>query len=131
MYPLADIRLLEYVISLPMLFFDTQEYDRALFRNICKGILPESVRLQQKYNGAMTLAFAEYSKKKAIEELKNYQIKNHLQLIDTNNLSKLDDFEKKMYISVLGIIILTLVFYVIHQKSKLILSFLIEFIIFD
>ena len=93
-YPLADIRLLEYVISLPMLFFDTQEYDRALFRNICKGILPESVRLQQKYNGAMTLAFAEYSKKKAIEELKNYQIKNHLQLIDTNNLSKLDDFEK-------------------------------------
>lgn len=32
---------------------------------------------------------------------------------------KLDDFEKKMYISVLGIIILTLVFYVIHQKSKL------------
>jgi hypothetical protein len=32
---------------------------------------------------------------------------------------KMDDFEKKMYISGLGIIILTLIFYVIHQKSKL------------
>lgn len=45
-YPLADIRLLQYVLSLPLeqkLSIDTTRY---LFRRSMKGMIPESVRLR-------------------------------------------------------------------------------------
>jgi asparagine synthase (glutamine-hydrolysing) len=58
-YPLADLRLIQLVYSLPVEMFAPKPYNRAVFRNICKGILPEKVRLQNKFNGAMTLAFAD------------------------------------------------------------------------
>ena len=76
-YPLADIRLLRLVYSLPLHLFRPKPYSRALFRNICKGILPDKVRLQPKFSGAMTLAFAEYWMKKSQEELSDYEIKPH------------------------------------------------------
>lgn len=57
-YPLADIRLLSWIYSLPSEMFAPVPYTRALFRNVCKGILPEDVRIQPKFNGATTLAFA-------------------------------------------------------------------------
>ena len=60
MYPLADIRLLEIMYSLPADLFKPKPYSRALFRNLAIGILPEKVRLQPKRSGAKTLAFADY-----------------------------------------------------------------------
>lgn len=79
-YPLADLRLIELVYSLPVEFFAPKPYSRALFRNICKGILPEKVRLQPKFNGAKTLAFVDYWIKTKHEQLQNYRIKNSLNL---------------------------------------------------
>jgi asparagine synthase (glutamine-hydrolysing) len=71
-YPLADIRLLSWVYSLPSEMFAPVPYTRALFRNVCKGILPEDVRIQPKFNGATTLAFAYYwqdQKDKAFQKI--------------------------------------------------------------
>lgn len=80
-YPLADIRLLEIFISLPTYLFKPKPLNRAIFREICKDLLPEKVRLQKKYNGALTLAFFEYLCEKNFLELHSYQVKNHLNLI--------------------------------------------------
>lgn len=79
-YPLVDIRLIQLVYSLPVELFRPKPYTRALFRNICKGLLPEKVRIQPKFSGAMTLAFAEYWHKKQEEELADYQIVDPLQM---------------------------------------------------
>jgi hypothetical protein len=43
-------------------------------------ILPESVRLQKKYNGAMTLAFVEYILKKQVTSLSQEVLVNKLSL---------------------------------------------------
>ncbi len=90
-YPLADIRLLQLVYSLPTEMFRPKPYKRALFRNVCKGLLPEKVRLQPKFSGAMTLAFAEYWKTKTAEELEDYEITDPL-----NMYISTEDFNKKM-----------------------------------
>jgi asparagine synthetase B (glutamine-hydrolysing) len=91
-YPLADIRLLRMVYSLPVRLFRPKPYSRALFRNLCIGILPDKVRLQPKFSGAMTLAFAEYWKKTQAEELKDYKLKNHTGLmIESNEFDKFDE----------------------------------------
>lgn len=76
-YPLADIRLLEIMYSLPSDLFKPKPYSRALFRNLAIGILPDKVRLQPKRSGAKTLAFADYWIHTKTAELKNYRIKNH------------------------------------------------------
>lgn len=80
-YPLADIRLLEIMYSLPTELFKPKPYSRALFRNLAVGILPDKVRLQPKRNGAKTLAFADYWIHTKAEELKNYKLKNHTGLM--------------------------------------------------
>ncbi|TDQ19398.1 asparagine synthase (glutamine-hydrolysing) [Algoriphagus boseongensis] len=77
-FPLADVRLLELIYSLPSHVFKPKPKGRALFRNVCKGILPERVRLQKKQNGAFTLAFYEYHTIKKFDDLKTYSIKNRL-----------------------------------------------------
>ncbi|EON75557.1 asparagine synthase (glutamine-hydrolyzing) [Lunatimonas lonarensis] len=71
-YPLADVRLLQLVYSLPVHLFAPKPYGRALFRNLTKDILPENVRLQPKFNGAKTLAFADYWIKIKTQQLKDY-----------------------------------------------------------
>lgn len=80
-YPLADIRLLQLVYSLPVRLFAPIPLTRALFRNTCRGILPENVRQQSKRNGAKTLAFIDYILAIRKKELENYQIKNTLNLL--------------------------------------------------
>lgn len=80
-YPLADIRLLEIMYSLPTELFKPKPYSRALFRNLTVGILPDKVRLQPKRSGAKTLAFADYWMHTKYEELKSYKIKNHTGLL--------------------------------------------------
>lgn len=80
-YPLADIRLLEIMYSLPAELFKPKPYSRALFRNLAIGILPDKVRLQPKRSGAKTLAFADYWIHTKSEELKNYKLKNHTSLM--------------------------------------------------
>lgn len=80
-YPLADIRLLAIMYSLPSELFKPIPYSRALFRNLSKGILPDKVRYQPKRNGAKTLAFADYWIYTQFEELKNYSVKNHTGLM--------------------------------------------------
>jgi asparagine synthase (glutamine-hydrolysing) len=80
-YPLADIRLLEIMYSLPADLFKPKPYNRALFRNMCIGILPDKVRLQSKNSGATTLAFAHYWIHTKAAQLKKYQIKNHTGLM--------------------------------------------------
>lgn len=79
-YPMADLRLIQLVYSLPVKFFAAKPYSRALFRNICKGILPEKVRTQPKFSGAKTLAFADYWIKTKYEQLQDYQLRNSLNL---------------------------------------------------
>lgn len=79
-YPLADIRLVAFVYSLPASMFAPEPYTRAVFRNMCIGLLPEHVRLQPKHSGAMTLAFAEYHQKKQFDELKDYKITDPLDM---------------------------------------------------
>jgi asparagine synthase (glutamine-hydrolysing) len=80
-YPLADIRLLEIVYSLPAELFKPKPYSRALFRNLAIGILPDKVRLQPKSSGAKTLAFADYWMRTKANELKNYSLINHTGLL--------------------------------------------------
>lgn len=92
-YPMGDLRFLQFALSLPVEYFNPKEYTRPLFRSICEGILPEDVRLQPKYNGAMTLAFAEYWIKEQIRDFKSWRIKNSLQIIDTNKVFDETDFE--------------------------------------
>jgi asparagine synthase (glutamine-hydrolysing) len=75
-YPFADIRILQIVYSLPTRIFKPKPYTRALFRNVCKGILPEPVRTQNKYNGATTLAFYDFWNFKKSEQLREYKLKN-------------------------------------------------------
>lgn len=89
-YPLADVRLIEFVYSLPTRMFIPEPYSRALFKNMCIGILPESVRLQPKNNGAMTLAFAEYYRKKQFEDLKHYKAADRLEMFCPQENVKLD-----------------------------------------
>lgn len=86
-YPLADIRLIELVYSLPTEMFEPKPYNRAVFRNLCKGILPEDVRTQPKFNGAMTLAFAEYWIKKQSEEFGLYSLKDHLKMFNKTSIT--------------------------------------------
>lgn len=92
-YPLADVRLLEMTISLPVYLFVPQPYSRMLFRNICRNILPDTVRLQTKMNGALTLAFAEYWKRINSQCLKKTELINSTGIIDAHkqlNLEGLD-----------------------------------------
>ncbi len=99
-YPLADIRLLEIIYSLPADLFKPKPYSRALFRNLCEGILPDKVRLQPKRNGAKTLAFVEYWKQRKSEELKDYKIKNHTGLmISTEEYQKQEGESETMKIN--------------------------------
>jgi asparagine synthase (glutamine-hydrolysing) len=86
-YPLADIRLLQFTYSISAYLFAPKKLSRMLFRNICKNILPDSVRLQTKYNGAMTLAFAEYWHKQQITSLSQSILVNKLRLY---NLSAIE-----------------------------------------
>ena len=79
-YPLADLRLIQFVYSLPTELFAPHPLPRMLFRRLCEGILPDSVRLQPKYSGAMTLAFAEYWMKQMAGELASYQPTDSLNL---------------------------------------------------
>lgn len=79
-YPLADIRLISFVYTIPSKMFAPENLPRMLFRNICLDILPESVRLQKKYNGAMTLAFVEYILKKKVTSLSQEVLVNKLSL---------------------------------------------------
>ena len=94
-YPLADIRLLEIMYSLPAELFKPKPYSRALFRNICKGILPDRVRLQTKRNGSKTLAFADYWVTKKSVELNHYKIKNHTGLMMTEEEYHLKETENE------------------------------------
>jgi len=91
-YPLADIRLIELVYSLPTEMFTPEPYTRAIFRNMCIGILPENVRTQPKFSGATTLAFADYWKKKRMKDLEGYEVKDALNmLIPEEKLNKNGD----------------------------------------
>lgn len=66
-----------------------EPYTRAIFPNMCKGILPEDVRTQAKFSsGAMTLAFAVYWEKKQLEDFKDHQIEDRLNLFNQEKLKK-------------------------------------------
>jgi hypothetical protein len=80
-YPLADIRLLAIIYSLPAELFKPIPYSRALFRNLTVGILPDKVRLQSKFSGAKTLAFSDYWIYTKAKDLKDYTPKNHTGLL--------------------------------------------------
>lgn len=88
-YPLADIRLISLVYSLPSELFNPQPHTRSVFRNMCKGILPEQIRLQVKANGALTLAFAEYWQKQQLKELQegNLEDRYTVYISDSENLN--------------------------------------------
>jgi asparagine synthetase B (glutamine-hydrolysing) len=92
-YPMADLRFVQFALSLPMEYFNPKEFSRPLFRKICEGILPDDVRLQKKQNGAMTLAFAEFWKKEQLKDFATWSIRNSLGLFDMNKVFTADDFD--------------------------------------
>jgi len=92
-YPMADLRFVQFALSLPLEYFNPKEFSRPLFRKICEGILPDDVRLQKKQNGAMTLAFAEYWKKEQLKDFATWSIRNSLGLFDMNKVFPADDFD--------------------------------------
>jgi asparagine synthase (glutamine-hydrolysing) len=98
-YPLADIRLIQFVYSLPTEMFRPKKHDRVVFREMCKNILPDSIRLQPKVNGAFTLAFVEYWKEKQIEDLKNYEVIDSLELFHSKGKVSWEKPEKKRQIA--------------------------------
>lgn len=49
-YPLLDKRLVEFAVGLPVEYFRQQGFGRFVFREACKGLLSEDVRLQQLKN---------------------------------------------------------------------------------
>jgi asparagine synthase (glutamine-hydrolysing) len=93
-YPMADIRLLELAISLPVEMYKPNPLPRTLFRELCATILPDRVRLQTKYNGAATLAFFEYIKQKQLNESKDYILKALHDLTKNNRTSELSKLEQ-------------------------------------
>ena len=99
-YPLADIRVLEFLISLPKHFFEPHAYTRSLFRKLSKETLPEEIRLQKKNNGALTLAFAEYWINNNFSELKGQKLQDPYQLYSNaiNHPSKSTLTEKKQQV---------------------------------
>ena len=53
-YPMADIRLLQYVLSIPMEQKITSTTNRSIYRRAMKGYLPDSIRLRDmKYKGSL------------------------------------------------------------------------------
>jgi hypothetical protein len=102
-YPLADIRLIGFVYSIPSKMFAPENLPRMLFRNICLDILPESVRLQKKYNGAMTLAFAEYWIKKQITSFSQEIIVNKLSLYNLSAIECESQYNIENYLKMLRI----------------------------
>jgi hypothetical protein len=72
--------------------FSPRKYSRQLFRDMTESHLPDSIRLQQKNNGAFALAFAEYYFNSKNFDLKNYLIKNHLGIL----VNELEFENKKM-----------------------------------
>ena len=61
------------------------EKTTAEFHDLCKDILPDEVRLQPKFSGAKTLAFADYWWLSKYESLKDYKTEDRLGLfIDQN-----------------------------------------------
>jgi asparagine synthase (glutamine-hydrolysing) len=112
-YPLADIRLLRMVISLPTRMFAPEAYNRTLFRNICRTILPEQVRVQVKHNGAFTLAFFEYWYQNNLSMLKNHGFDNRLGLIDTAK-----DLNKKGLINLIRNVKRYTLDYLISQNAE-------------
>ncbi|NBA84833.1 asparagine synthase [Emticicia sp. CRIBPO] len=89
-YPLADIRLLQLVYSLPSEMFKPVPVSRIVFRTMCKDLLPDSVRLQPKHSGALTLAFAEYRMKRNLEDMRDYTIKDRFGMIIKEDLYQMN-----------------------------------------
>lgn len=89
-YPLADIRLLQLVYSLPAEMFKPVPVSRIIFRTMCKDLLPDSVRLQPKHSGALTLAFAEYRMKRNLEDMRDYTIKDRFGMIIKEDLYQMN-----------------------------------------
>lgn len=98
-YPLADIRLIQFVYSLPTKMFRPKKHNRVVFREMCKNILPDSIRLQPKVNGAFTLAFLEYWREKQIEDLQNYEVIDSLELFHSKGKVNWKNPEKKRQIA--------------------------------
>ncbi len=94
-YPLADIRLIKFVLSVSPDMFSPKDLSRMFFRNMCKNILPEAIRLQKKYNGAMTLAFAEYWKQKQLTDFSKVSLNNRLNLYDLTVFGLDNNYENK------------------------------------
>lgn len=96
-YPLADIRLCTFAYSLPVEMFNTTPIPRMLFRRMCEGILPDSVRLQPKNSGAKTLAFVEYWMKQHMNAFNGYQIVNRLNLSRIFTFDLNDSYKTKLW----------------------------------
>jgi asparagine synthase (glutamine-hydrolysing) len=87
-YPMADIRLITFVYSLPTEMFKPEPYTRRIFRELCKGLLPEEVRTQNKNNGALTLAFAEYWHRTKKDAFRSISLKDPLNMIQLEKLEE-------------------------------------------
>lgn len=87
-YPMADIRLIGFVYSLPTEMYKPEPYTRRIFRELCKGLLPEEVRTQEKRNGAMTLAFAEYWHRTKRDAFRPVSLEDPLNMIQMEKLQK-------------------------------------------
>ena len=103
-YPLLDVDLITFTYSLPSELFKPKEFNRMLFRTMCEDILPKEIIYQPKQNGANTLAFSEYWKKNKMNEIKNIQILNRLNLYKESNKNQLDEIDQiNLYLTIFEI----------------------------
>ncbi len=89
-YPLADIRLLQFVLTIPAIFHKDAPQSRHVFRKATEGILPDKVRLRQNKKGS-SLVFYRYKNHRALPILlSHYREPERLKhLIHTKKLHKI------------------------------------------
>jgi asparagine synthase (glutamine-hydrolysing) len=82
-YPLLDIRIAEYCLSLKVDLFVGEEHDRPLIRNLTKGALIEEIRLLMKQSDPVAMYNALQIQKLAIKKYR----------------AQIDEFRKNQYLS--------------------------------
>lgn len=91
-YPLLDKRIVEFVLKLPSNILVHQKQSRFLFREVAKGILPESIRLREStIDPVIQTSFSEYTlglKEEFLQELESMKSNPHMQFVDFELLEK-------------------------------------------
>lgn len=91
-YPLADIRFLNFFLSLPSAMIGHPDISRYMYRRSMKGIIPENIRWRNEKTGAPFIYFwseSHIDAQKFHEWAKNIENKQPVGVLEKLNISKL------------------------------------------